>query len=125
MLNENVTDDWCRNHANVIPPSFVLPPHSAPLDIKFYYGTDFPSKFFGNAFVSFHGSLNTNTPRGYSVERIVFDERGVPKELIPVLKWSEHPQNNTQVITNWKRFVGIAIGECIFGDCVFVSRFEF
>jgi glucose/arabinose dehydrogenase len=40
------------------PPVAAYPAHWAPVDIKFYTGTQFPAKYRGGAFIAFHGSWN-------------------------------------------------------------------
>src|SRR5262249_2176991 len=61
-------------------PVVAFPAHWAPLQIAFYNGTQFPQKYRGGAFVSFHGSWN-RAPRpqaGYQVAFVPFDAQGMP-----------------------------------------------
>ena len=46
--------------------------HSAPMQMSFYDGPQFPVDYRGDAFVSMHGSWNTKPPAGYEVARIHF-----------------------------------------------------
>ncbi len=39
-------------------PIAVFPAHTAPLDVLFYTGRQFPQEFRGGAFIAFHGSWN-------------------------------------------------------------------
>lgn len=39
-------------------PVAYFPAHWAPLDLLFYYGSRFPSRYRGGAFIAFHGSWN-------------------------------------------------------------------
>jgi glucose/arabinose dehydrogenase len=39
-------------------PIAVFPAHSAPVDVMFYTGSQFPKKYQGGAFIAFHGSWN-------------------------------------------------------------------
>jgi glucose/arabinose dehydrogenase len=39
-------------------PIAVYPPHWAPVDLTFYTGSQFPSRYRGGAFIAFHGSWN-------------------------------------------------------------------
>ncbi|KAJ3500222.1 hypothetical protein NLJ89_g9889 [Agrocybe chaxingu] len=57
--NATLTDAWCDN--NAVKPIALLPPHTAPLDIKFGVGSD------TNLYVPMHGSWNRNPPQGYKV----------------------------------------------------------
>ncbi|KAJ2924136.1 hypothetical protein H1R20_g12958, partial [Candolleomyces eurysporus] len=58
--NSTINDDWCsENSAN---PTVLLPPHTAPLDMKFgAHEND------TNLYVSLHGSWNRDPPQGYKV----------------------------------------------------------
>jgi glucose/arabinose dehydrogenase len=40
------------------PPVAVFPAHSAPVDVMFYTGNQFPAKYKNGAFIAFHGSWN-------------------------------------------------------------------
>lgn len=60
-------------------PVVAFPGHWAPLQMAYYAGTQFPAKFRGGMFVSFHGSWN-RAPRsqaGYQVAFVPFDAKGV------------------------------------------------
>ncbi|PPQ71370.1 hypothetical protein CVT24_011756 [Panaeolus cyanescens] len=75
--NSTLTDSWCE--ANAVKPKAMLPPHTAPLDMKFGVGDDAV-----NLYVSLHGSWNRSPPQGYKVVII-------PGRLSPSGEWS--PQN--------------------------------
>lgn len=61
-------------------PVIGFPAHWAPLQMKFYYGAQFPSHFQGGAFIAFHGSWNrAPLPQdGYNVCFVPFDRAGNP-----------------------------------------------
>lgn len=40
------------------PPIAAYPAHSAPVDVMFYSGNEFPAHYKGGAFIAFHGSWN-------------------------------------------------------------------
>lgn len=40
------------------PPIATYPAHSAPVDVMFYSGNEFPAHYKGGAFIAFHGSWN-------------------------------------------------------------------
>lgn len=63
-------EDFC---AETVAPAMTYQAHSAPLDLVFYQGTQFPQDYRGDAFVSFHGSWNRNPPTGYKVVRIRYE----------------------------------------------------
>jgi glucose/arabinose dehydrogenase len=50
--------------------------HSAPLQIVFYQGDNFPADYRGSAFVTMHGSWNRANRTGYKVVRLIFDGSG-------------------------------------------------
>ena len=61
-------------------PVVAFPGHWAPLQMTIYTGTQFPEKYRGGAFVTFHGSWN-RAPRaqaGYQVAFVPFDDKGMP-----------------------------------------------
>jgi glucose/arabinose dehydrogenase/mono/diheme cytochrome c family protein len=61
-------------------PLVAFPAHWAPLQIVMYAGTQFPERYRGGAFVTFHGSWN-RAPRpqaGYQVAFVPFDAQGMP-----------------------------------------------
>jgi glucose/arabinose dehydrogenase len=59
-------------------PDVLLQAHSAPLQIVFYEGSDFPAEYKGSAFVTMHGSWNRSLRTGYKVVRLLFDKAGKP-----------------------------------------------
>jgi glucose/arabinose dehydrogenase len=97
------TDAWCQNSANVVKPMYVLHPHTAPLDLLFYYGTSFPG-YTGDVFVTQHGSWDSVPPVGYRVSRIHF-EGGVPVSDDPFF-WYQGPG---QTGPNWHRPVALTL----------------
>lgn len=49
-------------------PIVSFPAHWAPVDVKFYEGSQFPKKYKGGAFIAFHGSWNRQPAQaGYNV----------------------------------------------------------
>jgi len=115
------TDAWCKSTSNVVPPAWSMGAHQAPLDIKFYKGTSFPSEYSGGAFVSLHGSWNRNPPQGYRVNFLTV-QNGVPTKEDVFLRHSGNSQN----WPNSVRPVGLANSRCRDGsgdsnDCLFVT----
>src|SRR5262249_8827464 len=45
--------------------------HSAPLEMVFYDGGQFPRQYQGNAFVAAHGSWNRARKTGYKIVRVI------------------------------------------------------
>lgn len=77
-LWDPVSDEWCQDPNNVVPPELVFPAHVAPLGIRFYDGGNFPSEYVGDALVTFHGSWNAQPAVGYKVVRVPFGADGMP-----------------------------------------------
>ncbi len=84
IVEEGVDYGWPRCHSgDVIDPEYGGPDacqdvgqpavqmqaHSAPLGLAFYTGREFPSDYWGDLFIAFHGSWNRTVPTGYSVVR--------------------------------------------------------
>ncbi|RWM70020.1 sorbosone dehydrogenase family protein [Mesorhizobium sp.] len=53
-------------------PDVLMQAHSAPLNIAFYDGKNFPADYQGDAFVALHGSWNRGVRTGYKVVRLKF-----------------------------------------------------
>ncbi len=54
-------------------PDVLIQAHSAPLNIAFYEGGQFPAEYKGDAFVALHGSWNRGTRTGYKLVRLKFE----------------------------------------------------
>jgi len=110
------TDAWCRNPANVVVPAYDFPAHYAPLDIIFYNQGSFPNDYNGGAFVSMHGSWNRSPAAGYRVCFVKFSN-GMPESHINFF----YRAGSTQQFPSGFRPVGLALGACNTGDCLYVS----
>ena len=90
----------------VTTPDVLIQPHSAPLNIAFYEGADFPAAYKGDAFVTLHGSWNRGTRTGYKVVRLLFKD-GKPT--------GEYEDFITGFVTSdkavWGRPVGVAVAK--------------
>lgn len=90
----------------VTVPDVLLQPHSAPLGITFYDGTDFPEQYRGDGFATLRGSWNRGNRTGYKVVRIIM-EGGVPT--------GEYEDFMTGFVidadTVWGRPVGVAVAQ--------------
>jgi len=64
----------------ISPPVFNMQAHSAPLGMRFYYGTQFPEKYRGDLYIAFHGSWNRTKPTGYKIVRVIL-EGGLPVRI--------------------------------------------
>lgn len=59
--------------AKAIVPDTPFRSHSAPVEMTFSTGDQFPSAYRGGAFVALHGSWNAAAPRGYHVVYVPWD----------------------------------------------------
>jgi glucose/arabinose dehydrogenase len=77
--DDNVTDPEFPGHscAGYVPPAVELQAHVAPLGMRFYTGTMFPSEYRDQIFIAEHGSWNRVVPIGYRVA-LVRLENGTP-----------------------------------------------
>lgn len=73
MTNE----EFC---ATTAAPALTYQAHSAPIEMKFYNGTQFPEEYVNDAFVTMRGSWNRFPATGYKVVRVQF-ENGQPVEI--------------------------------------------
>jgi glucose/arabinose dehydrogenase len=87
-------------------PDVLMEAHSAPLQIAFYNGDNFPPEYRGDAFVTLHGSWNRRERSGNKVVRLLFKDDKPTGEYEDFLTGF--------VISNekaWGRPVGIAVGQ--------------
>ncbi len=75
-------EDWAKQSVN---PVLLYTPHSAPMQMTFYTGSQFPAEYKNDAFVAMRGSWNRVPPSGYEVVRIRFDKSGNPTKIEPFL----------------------------------------
>lgn len=88
----------------VLLPDVLVQAHSAPLQMIFYTGDQFPNDHRGDAFVALHGSWNRAKRTGYKVVRVPLD-RGRPKGVYEdFLTGFVTPEGNV-----WGRPVGLAV----------------
>src|SRR5581483_11527661 len=90
----------------VTVPDVLFQAHSAPLNIAFYEGDDFPAAYKGDAFVALHGSWNRGSRTGYKVVRLHFKD-GKPT--------GEYEDFMTGFVISkeqvWGRPVGVAVAK--------------
>jgi glucose/arabinose dehydrogenase len=89
----------------VTVPEVFMQAHSAPLQVVFYQGNNFPAEYKGSAFVTMHGSWNRANVTGYKVVRLLFDGSGKPT--------GEYEDFMTGFVVSdaqvWGRPVGVAV----------------
>jgi hypothetical protein len=99
---------------NIALPDVLIASHSAPLQMAFYSGTQFPAAYRGDAFVALQGSWNRARRTGYKIVRVLL-KNGVPT--------GEYEDFVTGFVLNdstiWARLVGITVardGALLFSD---------
>jgi len=89
----------------VTVPDVLMQGHSAPLQMTFYQGDNFPAEYKGSAFATMHGSWNREQRTGYKVVRLLFDASGKPTGEYEDFM-TGFVVSDTQV---WGRPVGVAV----------------
>lgn len=87
-------------------PDVLMQAHSAPLNIAFYTGENFPADYRGDAFVALHGSWNRGKRTGYKVVRLKFDAGRPTGEYEDFM--TGFVVSDAQV---WGRPVGVAVAK--------------
>jgi glucose/arabinose dehydrogenase len=98
----------------VIVPDALLQSHSAPLNLTFYEGKQFPSEYSGDAFVTSHGSWNRAHRTGYKIIRLYAPDGKTSGEYEDFV--TGFVVNDANV---WGRPVGITVandGSLVFTD---------
>lgn len=84
VLDPIMTDPPGMSHreyaARTEPSVLTYQAHSAPIDMLFYTGDQFPAAYRNDAFVTLHGSWNRRPATGYKLVRIIFED-GEPKRF--------------------------------------------
>ena len=68
-----------RSCNEFVQPDIKLPAHVAPLGMKFYSGSMFPSTYRHQIFIAEHGSWNRSVPIGYRITMAVFEKDQAPR----------------------------------------------
>jgi len=72
-------------------PAAKLGPHVAPLGMRFYTGSQFPSQYKNNIFIAKHGSWNRSKKIGYQLTHVVLDaNQKVVREEVFAEGWLNH-----------------------------------
>ena len=89
----------------VITPDVILDPHNASLQLTFYDGNQFPTKYQGDIFAAEHGSWNRSMRVGYELIRVPLDRSGNATGAYEDFM-TGFVVNNKQV---WGRPVGVTV----------------
>ncbi|HMC26676.1 MAG TPA: PQQ-dependent sugar dehydrogenase, partial [Verrucomicrobiae bacterium] len=71
--------------ARAIIPDVLIGAHVAPLQFTFYNGKQFPSSYFGGAFIAEHGSWNRASRAGYQVAFVAFKDGKPSADPVPFM----------------------------------------
>src|SRR5438552_1249667 len=94
----NMTDNefgWGRSCDDFTKPVTLLGPHTAPLGMRFYTGSMFPSGYMNAIFIARHGSWNRTKKIGGDIVVVKLNEDGSFKSMEPFL--TGFIQNNNYV----------------------------
>ncbi|MCB2106182.1 MAG: PQQ-dependent sugar dehydrogenase, partial [Rhodobacteraceae bacterium] len=95
--------------AKALVPDTPFRAHSAPVEMTFATGEQFPSEYRGGAFVALHGSWNAAQPRGYNVVYVPWQD-GKPADHYVVFAagfWAKG-EDKAEV---WGRPAGVAMAK--------------
>jgi glucose/arabinose dehydrogenase len=67
------------------PPAALMGPHTAPLGMQFYTGSNFPGEYQNQIFVARHGSWNRSRKSGYDVSLVQLDSIGKVRKVSPFI----------------------------------------
>jgi len=81
-VNGMTNAEFC---ATTAAPVINYQAHSAPINLLFYRGDQFPEEYVNDAFVTMRGSWNRFPATGYEVVRVHFGDDGQPTEITPFL----------------------------------------
>jgi glucose/arabinose dehydrogenase len=84
----NVPDQefgWGHSCDEFTKPIALLGPHAAPLGMRFYTGTMFPSEYRNAIFVARHGSWNRSKKFGGDIAVVSLNENGTVKSVDPFI----------------------------------------
>ncbi|WP_295802954.1 PQQ-dependent sugar dehydrogenase [uncultured Microbulbifer sp.] len=68
-----------------VPPVQKLGPHVAPLGVKFYTGSQFPTEYQNRLLIAEHGSWNRSEKIGYRVMQVTLNEKGEATSYEPFI----------------------------------------
>lgn len=83
-----------RKCEEFIPPVSKMGPHTAPLGLEFYTGTQFPEQFKNQIFTARHGSWNRSKKSGYDIVLSTFNSDGTLKETKPFISGWLNPETD-------------------------------
>lgn len=76
---------WGKACEDFVKPAALLGPHAAPLGMRFYTGTMFPSRYHGAIFIARHGPWNKSKKFAADVVVAFLDRAGRVRSIEPFL----------------------------------------
>lgn len=92
-----------------IVPDTPFRSHSAPIEMVFSTGTQFPAEYRGGAFVALHGSWNANKPRAYHVVYVPWQNGKAADHYTVFASGFWHQGTRTAEV--WGRPAGVAVAK--------------
>ena len=89
---------------HITVPDVLIQPHSAPLQLAFYGGNQFPPDYRNNLFVALHGSWNRAQRTGYKLIRVPLRDGRATGEYEDFMTGFVTPEGSV-----WGRPVGVAV----------------
>lgn len=86
----NIVDDTfatSMTDEDFTPAAVELPPHNAPLGVRFYTGKSFPAEYHQQIFIAHHGSWNRKPPDGYRVSLVRLQNNQAPTYEVFASGW--------------------------------------
>jgi len=90
----------------VVVPDVLIQPHSAPLQLAVYNGTQFPEAYRNDIFVALHGSWNRARRTGYKVVRVLLKDGKPTGAYEDFMTGLVTPDGNV-----WARPVGVGVAK--------------
>jgi glucose/arabinose dehydrogenase len=90
----------------VVVPDVLIQPHSAPLQLAVYTGTQFPEAYRNDIFVALHGSWNRARRTGYKVVRVLLKDGKPTGAYEDFMTGLVTPDGNV-----WARPVGVGVAK--------------
>jgi len=87
--------DYAAGHqcSEFVPPAQKLGAHVAPLGMKFYTGSQFPSQYRGQIFIAEHGSWNRSKKSGYRITRVRLEQGKAVEYGVFAQGWLQGQEN--------------------------------
>lgn len=93
-----------KDCADYVQPVVKMGPHTAPLGMEFYTGSNFPAEYKSDIFVARHGSWNRKEKIGYDIVRIHKNTDGILERTPFITGWLSDDRSDV-----WGRPVDVEV----------------